>query len=95
VAGAFKRPEFSTVNLLSLALLWARRALNNQSDCFRPGQCCYYGISLSDELAKAGPPPPIGLAHTGLEAFKWHECFSHCFPQSVFHSMSVFHAQGA
>ena len=28
--------------------------------------CFYYGLSLSDELAKSGPPPPIGLIHTSF-----------------------------
>ncbi len=26
--------------------------------------CYYFGESLSDQLAKSGPPPPIGLVHT-------------------------------
>jgi hypothetical protein len=28
--------------------------------------CFYFGLSISDELAKAGPPPPIGLVHTAF-----------------------------
>ncbi len=50
--------------------------------------CYYFGESLSDELAKAGPPPPIGLVHTAwggstIEQWLTNETISTCANASI------------